>query len=222
MTKGLWKCPPRELRLLIATLAEQPDGEPSRSWVARHEAQIEVLDPLTLAVAPDVAVRIVKRGGSVNLRGHNGDWNSQARALVRLAEVDKELARKVAAGNEPNFVSAVETIHSMNSSDDDITGYIRVLRHIDRRLLSSALKNTDATKASESWRQRLRDRKAKSRRQIAHLVIEASLCGGRMAEVAADLRRRLPERVLRDVEASIRKDQEVPSPIRQLEDDFEG
>jgi len=194
-SRGLWTQPPRELRLLISVLAIDEDHEPSRSWVARHEDQIEIIDPLTTLANPRVAVNIFKRGGQIDLQGHNRHWGTQAKALLAIKEIDEQVAKQVAAANNTHLVQAIEKLEPIHTDDDSIARYCAVLHRIDNAILKSAVQRADPESAQASWKQRLRERKVKPQRAVAVLALVALDCDGSIADLARSLEKRIPQRV---------------------------
>ncbi len=194
MTRGLWATPPRDLRLLISTLACDKGGEPAKSWVKLHADELEEIDPITTYVAPEVAASVAERGGRVNIFGHNGhEWGLAAYAVACLAKIDLTVACRVV---ENNLGRIIERISGLQTIDcDGLSSFLDVLSKLDAKLPQRILNMVDAEKAEKHWMMRLRE-KSKSKRTVAKLVVIAKQCEGDIAQVAQRLETRIPKRFL--------------------------
>ena len=86
---SLWQHPPRELRLLLWSLTSENQEEPVRSWIFEHVERIQRLDPILTGISPESAIAVLRRGGFIDLAGHNkSDWGQPQWALARVAEMD--------------------------------------------------------------------------------------------------------------------------------------
>jgi hypothetical protein len=158
-----WKQPPRELRLLLSYLAHSRTGEPVRSWVLRHSHLMDEIDPVLTGVSPEAAIEITKRGGRVNLAGHNqSDWRLQAWALASIVKVDTDTARAVLHANESHVVTRLSNLETTDA--EECAEFIAVARELDPQWWQSVLRQIDLQAASVHWRRALEDDRSTVRR----------------------------------------------------------
>ena len=158
-----WKQLPRELRLLLSYLADSRTGEPVRTWVLRHNQLMDEIDPVLTAVCPEAAIEITRRGGRVNLAGHNqSDWRLQAWALASVVKVDADTARAVLRANESHVVTRLSNLEATDA--EECAEFLTVARELDSQWWHSVLRQIDVHTASEHWRRALDDERPAVRR----------------------------------------------------------
>lgn len=194
MSEGLWHKPPRELRLLISMLSDGDDHEPARSWVAAQKDQIKDIDPITACVAPEVAVYVLKNGGSVTLSSHNSrDWQLQGLALASIAEVDSDQGKRVAGSNEEHLAACISKLQ-MIDVDENLILYLDVLTELDNASLTRAMHRVNLAEADNHWNGLLKNKSVKYKRTLAKLVSIGMECGGPIGNFAQDFNRKLPKK----------------------------
>lgn len=194
VTQGLWATPPRELRLLISTLACDKDCEPARSWVKCHDHEIQEIDPVTTYVAPEAAASVIRRGGRINLFGHNThDWSLAAYAVARLSDIQTSLAHKAVKSNSESIIEHISRLQAIDC--DDLSFFLDVLSKLDAELPQQLLSRVDAETAENHWTMRLKE-KTKCIRTVARLVGIANQCQGDIAQLAHRLKKRIPKKFL--------------------------
>jgi hypothetical protein len=197
MTEGLWPVPPRELRLLISSLAADKEGEPAKSWVKSHEHEITTADPIVSRIAPEVAISIFKRGGCIDLFGHNGNsWSLAGLALIRIYEVDHCVVSSIIKANSRRIAKAVSELQFAYC--DDLPRFLDLIRELDSESIIAIFSSIDVDTAEKNWTLRLKE-KTKAVRTVAKLVSIAKQCDGNIAEFARRLELRVPKR-FRDVQ----------------------
>ena len=89
-----------------------------RAWIAANADKISEIAPITASISPEAAVAVTRKGGRLNLAGHNSaDWRLQATALWRVGAVERDLAIAVieadkARISDTNRDLVVESEHS--------------------------------------------------------------------------------------------------------------
>ena len=158
-----WKQPPRELRLLLSYLADSRTGEPVRTWILRHSQLMDEIDPILTGVSPQTAIEIMRRGGRVNLAGHNqSDWRLQAWALASVVKVDTDIARAVLQANESHVVTRLSNLEATDA--EECAEFLTVARELDPQWWHSVLHQIDMQTASDHWRRALADERPAVRR----------------------------------------------------------
>jgi hypothetical protein len=157
-----WQKPCREMRLMLSSLMKtHGDGEPIRSWIAKHADKMKEIDPILTGCSPEAAIAIVKHGGQVNLGGHNGnDWALQSWAIARVAALEPNHARSILRANQSHIVSGVTEM----SLPDGLPGFLRRLSQIEAPLLEEIAQSIELSRASERWQRALLDDRNKERK----------------------------------------------------------
>jgi hypothetical protein len=160
---GLWHQPPREFRLLLHALLLQQHGGPVRGWVAKHADLIAEIDPITAAVSPEAAVAVVRKGGCLNLGGHNhSDWKLQTVALYRVAEVSKDIA---VAAVEADHARIAEHLAQLGGMDcEELPMFLDFVDQLAPGFLAKVFRAVDLKTALESWPKPLLD----ARKEVRH------------------------------------------------------
>lgn len=192
MTSGLWSSPPRELRLLLITLSASSDYEPAKTLILKHEFEIKEADPILAVICPETAAALVQRGGKVNFFGHNGhDWDLIAMVVVRLRKINESVFRKVMDDNSEQIISAISKLQSIDC--DDLEIFLKTLEKEDVSVLVDLMSGINVDEAEYHWKLRLSE-KAPAKRTVAALVSYASMCPGRVGEMASNLEKRIPSK----------------------------
>lgn len=199
MTTGLWKRPPRELRLLVSSLYSMDCREKVNALVGRHKDEIETLDPIVIKAVPTMACELIRNGTKVDLFGHSGhDWHDAGTAVARIWSQDQELAVTVVTGHVDAIATRISDLHSIDcgeGEDDELSVFMALLRELSPKLLSDILARVDADSALKTWSKLLghedyRKRCASTLRTLVNLAIEH---GGTLESVGHEMRRKFPE-----------------------------
>lgn len=158
----------------------------------RLEPHLSELDSLIAYVAPDIAVRALRRGLPLDLGIAQHHWAWAANVVDRLEEHDPQVAREVA---ESNRAAIRKALHD-NTSDpfEGLSTWLSVCDSAAPGLVDSIIRDLPEG-AVASWARALRRPKkyGRSRRkEIAPLVRRAAQLGGHPQEEAKALLRRFP------------------------------
>ena len=182
-----WQHPPREFRLLLSCLTSDKKGQPVRSWIFEHIDQIQEIDPILMRISPESAIAIVRRGGRVNLGGHNGsDWGLQGWALERVAETDITAARKILESNEAHIVERLSKLGVIDV--EELPYFLALVQELDQSLLTRFIRMIEPKTAAQKWPPLLQERRAKVRRGVRHVLrIVSEHSDGEVKELADSL-----------------------------------
>jgi hypothetical protein len=104
------------MRLLLASLVAQKNGEPVRSWILPHSDLIQEIDPILTLLSPESAVAVTRRGGRVNLAGHNeSDWRLQSWAPSNVVKLDPAVARTILQANLDHVVGRLSRVEGVDA-----------------------------------------------------------------------------------------------------------
>jgi hypothetical protein len=157
------------LRLLLAKLTTQKDGQPVRRWVAGRADRINEIDPILAGVSPEAAVAVVQKGGRVLLGGHNGaDWEIQAWALDRVAEVDPTVAVAVLNSNRQDILARLSNLQGIDC--EELPAFLRTAERLVPGVLRELFREVDPATATEKWPPHLSDRRREVRRGARGLL----------------------------------------------------
>lgn len=160
---GMWQKPPRDFRLLVYSLMTDDEGRPVRQWVAQHADQLTEIDPILAEVSPEAAVAVVRRGGRLNLAGHNqNDWELQAQALTRVAEIARDVAVSTINLDLPRIAQHLSKLQPHEC--EGFPPYLRVLHVLNPELLVKLFQHIDLKTAAENWPKRLQEDRKEIRR----------------------------------------------------------
>ena len=166
---SLWQHPPRELRLLLSSLSSKKQDDPVRSWIFEHIDQIQQLDPILTGISPESAIAILRRGGRINLAGHNmSDWGLQQWALARVAEIDTAAAREILKLNEAHIVDRLSRLKGIDV--EELPQFLTLAKELDDSLLTRSIQMIDLKTATESWRHLLQDQDETLRRRARKVL----------------------------------------------------
>ena len=182
-----WQQPPREFRLLLSCLTTDKKGQPVRSWIFEHVDQIQEIDPILTRISPESAIAIVRRGGRVNLGGHNAsDWGLQCLALASVAEMDSAAARKILESNEAHIVGRLSKLEAIDV--EYLPHFLALIAEFERPLLTRFIRMIEVKTAAQKWPPLLQERRAKVRRGVRHVLRMVSEHGdGEAKELAESL-----------------------------------
>jgi hypothetical protein len=169
-TATYWQRPPRELRLLLHALMIQGDEKPVREWIARHANRMDEIDPITAGVSPEAAVAVVRKGGRLNLAGHNGsDWKLQTWALTRVAEVAKDIA---ISSIETDLSRIVDRLARLEGIDcEELPMFLRFVDKLAPDLLVRLFQDVNLKVASDNWPKRLQEDNKEVRRGAREIFL---------------------------------------------------
>jgi hypothetical protein len=146
----LWQRPPREFRLLLHGLVMKNNGDPVRSWIAAHGNKISEIDPITASISPETAVVVVRKGGCLNLAGHNGsDWRLQAVALARIGEVAKDIAVAALDSEQVRIVNHLSTLSVIDC--EELPVFLEFVEQFAPGFPARLFAAVDLKTASASW-----------------------------------------------------------------------
>jgi hypothetical protein len=128
-----------------------------RSWIFEHSGLIAEIDPVLSGVSPETAIAVFRRGGSVNLGGHNGsDWHLQTWALARIAQVDSNAARSILLANERHVVDGLSKMQGIDVQE--LPAFLALSLELERPGMTRFLDAIDLKSASEHWPRLLKER----------------------------------------------------------------
>ena len=147
---GLWSKPPREFRLLLNGLVTANEQNPVRRWIAEHADKISEIDPILSSVSPEAAVAVLRRGGSLNLAGHNGlDWKTQAVALWKIGMIERDLA---VAALEADKKRIAQRVAQLTIADcEELPLFFEFLEEFSPSFLAELFALVDVSVASSNW-----------------------------------------------------------------------
>ncbi|MCY4646078.1 MAG: hypothetical protein OXE73_04310 [Gammaproteobacteria bacterium] len=181
---GLWQHPPRELRLLLWSLTSENQEEPVRSWIFEHVERIQRLDPILTGISPESAIAVLRRGGFIDLAGHNkSDWGQQQWALARVAEMDVSAAREILESNRAHIVGKLSNLERIYV--EGLPQFLTLAKELDGSLLRRCIRLIDLESASQKWPRLLEDPDVNIRRGAARVLrIVAENSEGALRKVA--------------------------------------
>ena len=133
-----------------------------RSWIFEHVERIQRLDPILTGISPESAIAVLRRGGFVDLAGHNGsDWGLQQWALVRVAEMDIPAARGILKANREHVVEKLSKLERIDV--EELPQFLTVAKELDESFLKRCILMIDLESATQKWPRLLQERDAKIR-----------------------------------------------------------
>ena len=183
---SFWPSPPREFRLLLSHLTTDEAGNPVRSWVFERNDRIAEIDPILSGISPESAIAVFKRGGRVNLGGHNGsDWRLQMWALARIAEVDPNAARSILIANESHVVGRLSKLQGIDV--EELSSFLTLGLELDRATMMRFFGAIDREGAAKHWSRLFKERAEVRRgvRQVLRIISQNS--DGSVRELADSL-----------------------------------
>ena len=181
---SLWQHPPREFRLLLWSLTSENQEEPVRSWIFEHVERIQRVDPILTGISPESAIAILRRGGFIDLAGHNkSDWGQQQWALARVAEMDMPAAREILESNRAHIVGRLSNLERIDV--EGLPQFLTLAKELDGSLLRRCIQMIDLEAATQKWPRLLEDQDVKIRRGAGRVLrIVAEHSEGALREVA--------------------------------------
>lgn len=162
-TDEMWARPPRELRLLLCALVLDSAGEPVRAWIAGRADRIQQIDPILAEISPEAAVAVVRNGGRLDLSGHNfSDWKLQARALARVAELDKDVPASAVAEDLARITARLTRLEEIDC--EELPVFLETIHQLTPNLLPKLLAGVDVEVASDRWPKILKNSRDEVRR----------------------------------------------------------
>ena len=187
-TGDIWGKPPHELIEFVGCIRDD-GGEPSRSWISRHESEFEEMPGLFALIAPEVALRVKERGARVDI-GISGvrGWKPATVTLRQLWHGDEEKTIQIL--RDHLSVLSGELLIRQSNQCDDLSGFVALLREIAPNVLNEVFGLMQPEEVERHWAARLAG-KTEERRAAAALVDAAGNSDCLMA-VAERLRARFP------------------------------
>jgi hypothetical protein len=153
VTAGHW----RDFTLIqeiVLSLGHGPNHEPARTWVLRHQDEIELIPTSVIPIAPEVVVRMLARGLEVRLDVQGGlRWEWCADALAALRTVSRDAALAVARSSREAISDGLE-LRQANMTDE-LEIFVATLDEVDPGLLLGCIEDLDPSAARASWSARL-------------------------------------------------------------------
>jgi hypothetical protein len=172
-TRGSWARLPRELEILVWSLAVHPGWEPARSWVTRHTGELTILTPGLTAVAPEAVATRLRDGFSLRLDVASGlGWGFAEVGRSRLAAVDQELAVRVLDENRADIAQGFAKLGPSDCAE--IPEFLALLRKLAPTVLATSFSRVDPTIAEKHWAARLKGRAAEIKAVLALLDAAAA------------------------------------------------
>jgi hypothetical protein len=173
-SSAFWEAPCREFRLLLSCLMVSEDGQPVRKWVAERADRMIEIDPILSSVSPEAAIAVFRKGGRVNLGGHNGsDWGVQARAIARVAQIDRNITAAILEANRDHIVTHLSKLEGIDT--EEFPKFLSLIVNLSPPLLNQFCSAIDLRSAAEKWQSVLRDQRKKVRRgarQVLRILSE--------------------------------------------------
>ncbi|MCZ4120255.1 hypothetical protein [Streptomyces sp. H39-S7] len=188
-TKGLWHNM-AELRSITQALSCGTTREPGRSWITAHADDITTMPSWAIAIAPEAAVTVGQRGGTLSLDLSGGaHWDWAADAIQSLAATNRPVAVELLRRSRPDLTSALakDSFHAAIG----LTEFLNVADACAPETLDAALEALDPTQASDSWSAML-DGTDEQRIAAATLISRTARVTGPMGEQARQLQSHLP------------------------------
>jgi hypothetical protein len=146
----LWAKLPREFRLLLNGFVLNRNGDPVRGWIAAHADKIVEVDPITASICPEAAVAVTRKGGRLNLAGHNGaDWRLQATALWRVGTLERDLAVAVVEADKARIADSLSKLGIMDC--EELPVFLEFLEQFAPDFLPGLFQSVDLSVASANW-----------------------------------------------------------------------
>ncbi|MDD4600473.1 hypothetical protein SDC9_15062 [bioreactor metagenome] len=175
-TLGLWETPPRELRLLVVTLAA---NNRVRSWVESHQSEIKRIDPLIGRIAPQVVLNIFSRGGCVDFCGHNGhDWNAIIILINRINKLDREITINIIKQNLSNITKCINTLCDLDCEKSRLILFLNTISKIDPELIRLVFESLDVIECNKNWLRTIESKKRSSIKTAKKLIELSEQFGG--------------------------------------------
>ncbi|KOU63669.1 hypothetical protein ADK55_07955 [Streptomyces sp. WM4235] len=188
-TAGLWH-DMMELRSITQTLSCGTSREPGRSWITTHADEITTMPSWAIAIAPDTAAAISRRGGTLSLGLSGGaHWDWAADALQSLTETNRPVAVELLRCSRSDLTNALTNnqFHSANG----LAEFLNAADTCAPDIVDAALEALAPTQISESWPAML-DGADEQRIAAATLITRTARIHGPMGEQARQLQRHLP------------------------------
>jgi hypothetical protein len=173
---GLWKNPPHELLSLIGALAVEEDYDPARSWVNRHNGELEEINTILAAVAPEAVATALRSGHNLNLALDDlAHWDLAAIAIRSLSRVEKDLACKVLAKNCRGITKGF-LFKRADCVFRNFSLFLKLMNELTPDVLRTSLESIDPSIIETTWAQRLQGEKEE--RQAAEALIDIIILVG--------------------------------------------
>ncbi len=172
----LWKNPQHELLFLIGALAVEEDYDPARSWVNRHKGELEEINTLLAAVAPEAVAAALRSGHNLNLGLDDlAHWDLAAIAIRSLSSVDRDLACEVLAKNCRSITKGF----LFKRSDCEFRNFplfLNLMNELTPDVLKNSLELIDPSIIETTWAQRLQGEKEE--RQAVEALVDITILLG--------------------------------------------
>lgn len=195
-----WKQPPRELRLIAATLAEgSRNKEPVKSWIVSNMSEIEVIDPLIGSIAPEGAISVLNNGGKIDIFAHNNDFSLAAYFLTSIFKIDPNAAKAILMKSKDEVVDEVTNLWPLDCEDLGIYYFINIADKIDCNYIDLVFQEVDVTIAKQRWKDCVKKQKSTNRGRMKNILRSMSTVCSRAVKSANNELALLAEEVLRDI-----------------------
>ena len=175
-TLGLWENPPRELRLLIVTLAA---NNRVKTWLESHQSEIKIIDPLIGQIVPKVALDVFSRGGYIDFCGHNGnDWNASARLINQLSKINKDMTIDVIRQNLPNLIKGINNLWDIDCEENQLIRLLDNIFKINPELIRIIFESLNLEECNKSWLRTIESKKRSSIKTVKKLIELSEQFGG--------------------------------------------
>lgn len=182
-TVGLWSNVPHELEILLRVIAEAPDCEPSRSWIARHSMELDRLTGWLAVLSPVAVANAMRKGKTIDLEiGLN--WTVASLAVKSLAEEGPDLARQALEQNRDKIKNGL--LLPSKDASEELESFVASVNERVPGYLESVLRDLNPSDAEINWTARLGG-KSLEKRAVAALLPYAARSGGSIAELATKL-----------------------------------
>ena len=189
-SKGLWQYG-HELYDILGALSSGEEGEPARTWMARHVDEIETPTAWLAMVNPEVIVEVVRRGHPLNLMlGQGPRWSVAAAGLVHIANVDAGIAAK-AVRESIDDITRGFVFPQTSHFHDGVRAFVYVAGELAPDALADAVAALGPEVIATNWAHWLRAG-GEPRRAVAAVLDVAIHDPGPVGDVARRLRRRFP------------------------------
>jgi hypothetical protein len=167
-------------------LALRPELEPSRSWVARHKAELREIPPRFAIIAPEVCAEALRSGGRIAYPETFGlHWQELMGTLVCLAGIDRGVAEQSIRKEVEALARSLTTQRANLYEKSD--AFLDVAEEVSPGITQAIIERIDPVSALKHWPQLLSGNAAQ-RRALTKLLDLAANHSGPLGEAALALR----------------------------------
>ncbi|MFE9976839.1 hypothetical protein ACFYRD_40675 [Streptomyces hirsutus] len=178
---------PSRCHLYAVDILREARSDEAQALLERFEERYAAIDPFLAYMAPELTIRLLRRGLPLDLGLHSHDWKFAAILVDSIAVHDPKTACELAVANRPGFIAGL----SSKATDpfDNLSAWVHTCDEHAPGLVDEVIRQLSAG-AVAAWAPELRKRNRKH--EIAPLVQRATAFRGPAADEAYELIRRFP------------------------------